>query len=64
MKPFIKKLFKILVKCIKGEHLLVTDYALCFFENEYFLKIFEKYSKIGLDLLVPVVDDLAKNHWN
>ena len=60
----IPKLFKRIVKCIGGIHLQVADRAMCFFENDYFLNILKTYKDKTFPMLVPIIVDLAENHWH
>ena len=60
----INKLFKRIVKCIGGIHLQVADRAMCFFENDYFLNILKTYKEKTFPMLVPIIVDLAENHWH
>jgi len=60
----INKLFKRIVKCIGGIHLQVADRAMCFFENDYFLNILKTYKDKTFPMLVPIIVDLADNHWH
>jgi len=64
VEPLIPKLFKRIVKCIGGIHLQVADRAMCFFENDYFLNILKTYKGETFPMLVPVIVDLAENHWH
>jgi len=64
VEPLIPKLFKRIVKCIGGIHLQVADRAMCFFENDYFLNILKTYKEKTFPMLVPVIVDLAENHWH
>jgi serine/threonine-protein phosphatase 2A regulatory subunit B' len=64
VEPLIAKLFKRIVKCIGGIHLQVADRAMCFFENDYFLNILKTYKQETFPMLVPVIVDLAENHWH
>lgn len=52
------------MKCIGGIHLQVADRAMCFFENDYFLNILKTYKDKTFPMLVPVIVDLAENHWH
>ena len=36
----------------------------CFFENDYFLNILKTYKEKTFPMLVPVIVDLADNHWH
>lgn len=60
----IPKLFKRIVKCIGGIHLQVADRAMCYFENDYFLNILKTYKEKTFPMLVPIIVDLAENHWH
>ena len=60
----VSKLFKRIVKCIGGIHLQVADRAMCFFENDYFLNVLKNYKEKTFPMLVPVIVDLAENHWH
>lgn len=60
----VHKLFTRITRCIGGSQLHVIDRAMCFFENEYFLNLLRTYKEITFPMLVPVVKDLAKNHWH
>lgn len=42
----------------------VADRAMCFFENDYFLNILKTYKDKTFPILVPVIVDLAENHWH
>ena len=64
VEGLINKLFKRIVKCIGGIHLQVADRAMCFFENDYFLNILKTYKEKTFPMLVPVIVDLAENHWH
>jgi len=44
--------------------LQVADRAMCFFENDYFLNILKTYKEKTFPMLVPVIVDLAENHWH
>lgn len=37
---------------------------MCFFENDYFLNILKTYKAKTYPMLVPVIVDLADNHWH
>lgn len=37
---------------------------MCFFENDYFLNILKTYKEQTFPMLVPVIVDLAENHWH
>jgi len=37
---------------------------MCFFENDYFLTILKTYKDQTFPMLVPVIVDLAENHWH
>jgi len=64
VEHLIPRLFKRIVKCIGGIHLQVADRAMCFFENDYFLNILKTYKEKTFPMLVPVIVDLAENHWH
>lgn len=64
VEDLIPKLFKRIVKSIGGDHLQVADRAMCFFENDYFLNILKTYKDKTFPMLVPVINDLAENHWH
>jgi serine/threonine-protein phosphatase 2A regulatory subunit B' len=64
VEPLIVRLFKRIVKCIGGIHLQVADRAMCFFENDYFLNILKTYKHKTFPMLVPIIVDLAENHWH
>lgn len=58
------KIFKRLVKCIASPHLQVSDRAMCFFENDFFLNIIKYFKHISFPILVPIIQDLSQNHWH
>lgn len=60
----IPRLFNRIVKSIGGDHLQVADRAMCFFENDYFLNILKTYKEKTFPMLVPVIVQLADNHWH
>ena len=64
VEPLIPKRFRRIVKCIGGIHLQVADRAMCFFENDYFLNILKTYKSETFPMLVPVIVNLAENHWH
>ena len=64
LEPLIPKLFKRLIKCISGSHLQVADRAMCFFENDFFLTILKHYRSVTFIMLVPVIVQIADNHWH
>ena len=37
---------------------------MCFFENDYFLNILKTYKEKTFPMLVPIIADLADNHWH
>ena len=37
---------------------------MCFFENDYFLNILKTYKESTFPMLVPIIVDLADNHWH
>ena len=37
---------------------------MCFFENDYFLNVLKNYKDKTFPMLVPVIVDLAENHWH
>jgi serine/threonine-protein phosphatase 2A regulatory subunit B' len=37
---------------------------MCFFENDYFLNILKTYKDKTFPMLVPIIVDLAENHWH
>jgi len=37
---------------------------MCFFENDYFLNILKTYKEKTFPMLVPIIVDLADNHWH
>ena len=37
---------------------------MCFFENDYFLNILKTYKEKTFAMLVPIIVDLAENHWH
>ena len=64
VEHLIPRLFKRIVRCIGGIHLQVADRAMCFFENDYFLNILKTYKEKTFPMLVPIIVDLAENHWH
>lgn len=64
VQPLITPLFWWIVRCIGGTHLQVADWAMCFFENDYFLTILKTYKEQTFPMLVPIIVDLAENHWH
>ena len=64
IEGLVNKLFKRIVRCIGGIHLQVADRAMCFFENDYFLNVLKNYKEKTFPMLVPVIVDLAENHWH
>lgn len=42
----------------------MADRAMCFFENDYFLNVLKNHKDKTFPLLVPVIVELAENHWH
>ena len=57
-------MFKRLIKCISGPQLQVSDRAMQFFENDYFLGILRTFKQITFPMIVPVIVELADTHWH
>ena len=64
IQPLVGKLFKRVIKCISGSHLQIADRAMCLFESESFISIIKHYKTQTFNILVPVVTNLAENHWH
>ena len=64
LEPRIEKLFKRVVKCLASSHVHVTDRTMCFFENDFFLNLLGQYKQTIFPMIVPVVINLADNHWH
>jgi len=63
IQPLVNKLFKRIVKCLSGDHNMVVDRALCLFECESFISLIKQYKTISFNMLAPIVNHLASNHW-
>lgn len=37
---------------------------MCFFENDYFINILKTYKYYTFPLLVPIISQMAENHWH
>jgi serine/threonine-protein phosphatase 2A regulatory subunit B' len=64
LDPHIDILFTRLIKCIASPHLQVSDRAMCFFENDFFLSIIKQYKSKIFPIMVPVINELADKHWH
>ena len=64
LEPLIPKLFKRLIRCISGPQLQVSDRAMQFFENDYFLGILRTFKQVTFPMIVPVIVELAETHWH
>ena len=64
LEPYVEKLFKRLIKSIASPHLQVSDRAMCFFENDFFLSILKHYKAKTFPILVSVIIHLADTHWH
>ena len=64
LEPLVPKMFKRLIKCISGPQLQVSDRAMQFFENDYFLGILRTFKQITFPMIVPVIVELADTHWH
>ena len=62
IQPLVKPLFKRVVNCISGSHLLIADNAMCLFKKKIFLTILKKYKTISFNILAPTVNYLTGNH--
>ena len=64
LDPHIEPLFTRLIKCIASPHLQVSDRAMCFFENDFFLAILRQYKTKIFPIMVPIIYKLAELHWH
>jgi len=64
LDPHIEVLFVRLIKCIASPHLQVSDRAMCFFENDFFLSILKQYKTKIFPIMVPVINVLCEIHWH
>jgi len=64
LDPHIEVLFVRLIKCIASPHLQVSDRAMCFFENDFFLSILKQYKTKIFPIMVPIIFQLAGLHWH
>ena len=64
LEPLVQKLFKRLIRCISGPQLQVSDRAMQFFENDYFLGILRTFKQTTFPMIVPVIVELADTHWH
>jgi serine/threonine-protein phosphatase 2A regulatory subunit B' len=64
LDPHIEILFTRLIKCIASPHLQVSDRAMCFFENDFFLAILRQYKIKIFPIMVPIIYKLAELHWH
>eukprot|EP01016_Furgasonia_blochmanni_P038951 TRINITY_DN4773_c0_g1_i2.p1 TRINITY_DN4773_c0_g1~~TRINITY_DN4773_c0_g1_i2.p1 ORF type:complete len:554 (-),score=47.26 TRINITY_DN4773_c0_g1_i2:174-1835(-) len=64
LEPVASKLFKRITKCIAGAHVQVSDRAMCYFENQYFMSILKIHRNVAFPVLVPVIAALAETHWH
>lgn len=64
LEPLVPKLFKRLIRCISGPQLQVSDRAMQFFENDYFLGILRTFKQTTFPMIVPVIVELAETHWH
>lgn len=64
LEPLVPKMFKRLIKCISGPQLQVSDRAMQFFENDYFLGILRTFKQVTFPMIVPVIVELADTHWH
>ena len=62
IEELVPKIFKRIVKCMSGPHLQVSDKAMLFFENEYFLMLIKSFRNVCFPLLVPIVVELSETH--
>jgi serine/threonine-protein phosphatase 2A regulatory subunit B' len=60
----IEPLFRRLTECIASQHLGVSDRAMTYFENDFFLQIVKKYQNIIFPIMVHVIDKLSIIHWH
>jgi len=64
MQHIVPKLYKRVLRCIDGSNLHVTDRAMCFFENDYFLSLTSTYKDVTYPILVPTIVELSEKHWH
>ena len=53
----VEPLFRRLTECIASHHLQVSDRAMTFFENDFFLQIVKTYQNIIFPIMVPVIEE-------
>ena len=63
VKPVIPQLFLRIKKCLGSQNLFVSDCALCFFEDQQFIKVVSIYRSTIYPIIVPLVEELSKDHW-
>ena len=64
LEPLVPKMFKRLIRCISGPQLQVSDRAMQFFENDYFLGILRAFKQITFSMIVPVIVEFADTYWH
>ena len=52
------------MRCISGPQLQVSDRAMQFFENDYFLGILRAFKQITFSMIVPVIVEFADTYWH
>lgn len=55
---------KKLIGCIASSHITVSDGAMCFFENDFFLSILKTHKNTVYPMFVPIVLKKAEDHWH
>ena len=64
LAPIIPDICKRITQCIASPHLQVSDRSMCFFENDFFLKILTQFKNVAIPIMAPVINYLAEHHWH
>uniref|UniRef100_A0A915D0C4 Serine/threonine protein phosphatase 2A regulatory subunit n=1 Tax=Ditylenchus dipsaci TaxID=166011 RepID=A0A915D0C4_9BILA len=57
-------IYKQLAKCVGSSQFRVSERALAFWNNEYFLSLMAETSEAMLPILFPAVYKISNDHWN
>lgn len=64
LEPLVPRIFKRLMRCISGPQLQVSQFAMHFLKNDYFVGILRKFKQATILIIFPVIVGLSETHWN
>ena len=64
IKGVVGKLTKRIFRCLSGDNLNIMDRTSWLFQDEEFRNIIKIYKEETYPIMVPIINELATNHWH